>query len=297
MGDCLFPLASSRICCMDNPLIEPEKQTVPSLLKKLGIKPSLKLGQNFLQDPVYVQKVVSAAQIENNDTVVEIGAGIGNLTRSLVNKAGRVIAFEIDPKFFPVLDQLATSHKNLQVIQSDILKVNLEEYVDSSRFLVVANIPYYITSRLIRYLLSLESRPTRIILTIQLEVAQRICAGAGKLSMLALSVQVYGTPQIISRIPAGAFYPVPDVDSAILRIDMFSHSRIKEDRLDTFFMLANAGFSQKRKTLRNSLSNGLKIDRSTIEKLLIDANIDPGRRAETLSLVEWEVLTNHYLDL
>lgn len=282
---------------MDNSLIEPDKQSVPALLKNLGIKPSRKLGQNFLIDPVYVKKVVEAGQITENDTVIEIGAGIGNLTRSLAKEAGLVIAFEIDSKFFPVLEVLADSHRNLQVFQSDILRVNLDEFTGSTRFLVVANIPYYITSKLIRHLLSLESRPTRIIFTIQHEVAQRICASEGKLSVLALSVQVYGTPRIISQIPAGAFYPVPDVDSAILRIDLFPNPRIEEDQLDTFFMLANAGFSQKRKTLRNSLSSMLEINRSTIEKLLISCNIDPGRRAETLSLDEWKVLTNQYLEL
>jgi 16S rRNA (adenine1518-N6/adenine1519-N6)-dimethyltransferase len=140
-------------------------------------------------------------------------------------------------------------------------------------------------------------RPARIILTIQEEVAQRICAQAGKLSLLELSLRVYGSPQLITRIPAGAFYPVPNVDSAILRIDLFSSPRIKEDQLEIFFRIAKAGFSQKRKTLRNSLSGGLNLDRSKIERLLKASQIDPNRRAETLSLSEWAVLTSQYCDL
>lgn len=297
MGDGLLSLASPGICGMDNPLIDPVDQTVPAILKQLGIKPSRQLGQNFLADPVYLKKVVDAGEISKRDTVIEIGAGLGNLTRSLAQRAGEVIAFEIDPKFTSLLTSVADDCQNIRIFQADILKINLAEFIDSTNFMVVANIPYYITSKLIRHLLSLKERPKRLILTIQLEVAQRICAKDGKLSMLALSVQVYGAPRIISRIPAGAFFPTPKVDSAILRIDIFSKPRIKENQLNTFFKIANAGFSQRRKTLRNSLASGLEIDRLKIEKVLRNSGIDPHRRAETLSIEEWEILTRHYSDI
>jgi 16S rRNA (adenine1518-N6/adenine1519-N6)-dimethyltransferase len=297
MGDCILSLASSGNRGMDNPLTDPADQNIHTLLKQYGIKPSKNLGQNFLIDPVYLHQVAEAGEITQSDTVIEIGAGLGNLTIILARTAGEVIAFEIDSRFIPILESVTFSHKNTKIIQADILRVDLAQFTRSPGFLVVANIPYYITSKLIRHLLNGKTRPERIILTIQQEVAQRICAPAGKLSLLALSVQVYGSPQLIARIPAGAFYPVPNVDSAILRIDLYSSPKIKEDQLEIFFRIAKAGFSQKRKTLRNSLSGGLNLDRSIIERLLKVSQIDPNRRAETLSLTEWAVLTSQYCDL
>jgi 16S rRNA (adenine1518-N6/adenine1519-N6)-dimethyltransferase len=157
---------------------------------------------------------------------------------------------------------------------------------------VVANIPYYITSAVIRHLLEAEHRPSRAVLTVQKEVAERICAGPGKMSLLALSVQVYGKPAIVGQIPAEAFYPSPKVDSAILRLEIYPQPRIPTPLLDKFFVLIKAGFSQKRKTLRNALSGGLRIAPVDVEQLLTMAGIDPQRRAETLSLEEWGKLCN-----
>jgi 16S rRNA (adenine1518-N6/adenine1519-N6)-dimethyltransferase len=156
----------------------------------------------------------------------------------------------------------------------------------------VANIPYYITSVVIRHLLEADQPPSRVVLTVQKEVAQRICAGAGKMSLLALSVQVYGKPVMGTSIPAEAFYPKPKVDSALLCIELFTQPVIPADRLERFFNLIKAGFSQKRKTLRNALSGGLRIAASESEGLLSAAGINPQRRAETLSLEEWGELCN-----
>jgi len=155
---------------------------------------------------------------------------------------------------------------------------------------VVANIPYYITSAVIRHLLESSPKPRRIVLTIQKEVAERICAKAGDLSLLALSVQVYGKPSIAAIIPAASFHPAPKVDSAILRIDIYDQPLVSVETLKTFFKLTKAGFSQKRKTLRNSLSSGLQIPTTESEALLTSAGIDFMRRAETLSIDEWRGL-------
>jgi 16S rRNA (adenine1518-N6/adenine1519-N6)-dimethyltransferase len=167
----------------------------------------------------------------------------------------------------------------------------------SSQYQVIANIPYYITSKLIRHLMTSEAHPQRIILTIQKEVAERICAASGKLSLLGLSVQVFGHPEIKSRIPAGAFYPPPKVDSAIVRIDMLPDPLIPEEHLETFFNLAKAGFSQKRKNLRNSLSGGLNMEKKSIEELLGSVGIDHRRRAETLTMDEWKAVTLEYVQI
>jgi 16S rRNA (adenine1518-N6/adenine1519-N6)-dimethyltransferase len=159
---------------------------------------------------------------------------------------------------------------------------------------VVANIPYYITSALIRHLLEARLKPERLVLTVQREVAERINAGPGDMSLLALSVQVYGQPRAMGRIPAGAFYPAPKVDSTVMRVDLYHTPRIALPLLNTFFRLAKAGFSQKRKTLRNALAGGLHLDPTEAADLLKSAGIDPQRRAETLFFEEWERLVEAY---
>jgi len=177
------------------------------------------------------------------------------------------------------------------LISADILDLSPSEIIDRPDYLVVANIPYYITSAIIRHLLESERKPRRIVLTIQTEVADRICAQPGDMSLLALSVQVYGQPRLAGRIPAEAFFPAPTVDSAVLVIDIYPEPLIPSASLKIFFQLIKAGFAQKRKTLRNSLSAGLHIAPAESASLLAQAGIDPMRRAETLSIPEWERLT------
>ncbi len=296
MGNSLFPVASSGECGVDNPL-NLSQLDVPGLLKRHGLQPDKNLGQNFLIDPTYLNRVAEAGNIKQEDIVLEIGAGLGNLTRLLGMEAKKVLAVELDPNLIPILEGVTNNYPNIQIIQGDILKIDLVDLIPDTGYLVVANIPYYITSNLIQHLMTAKKRPARIVLTIQSEVAERICAQHGKLSLLGLSVQVFGFPEIVSRVPAGAFYPPPKVDSAIVRIELYPSPRIPETLLNTFFQLARAGFSQKRKTLRNSLSAGLQQKKTTIENLLGDAGIDMMRRAETLSLDEWESLTILYAEL
>lgn len=265
-----------------------------ALLKKYGLRADKKLGQNFLQDPMALEAIAAAAEIQPSDTVLEIGPGLGSLTRHLAVAARRVVAIELDADLIPPLEAVTKPYDNIYIIHGDILKIAPGELVGASGYLVVANIPYYITSAIIRHLLENEPKPRRIVLTVQKEVAERICAGAGDMSLLALSVQVYGQPRIAKRIPAGAFFPPPRVDSAVLSIDIYPSPKIQSEWLDTFFKLIKAGFSQKRKTLRNSLSSGLHMPSKEVEDLLTKAGIDPMRRAETLSIEEWQVLCSLY---
>jgi 16S rRNA (adenine1518-N6/adenine1519-N6)-dimethyltransferase len=253
------------------------------------------LGQNFLEDQSALQKIIEAAEIELTDSVLEIGPGLGSLTRYLALSARSVTAVELDRKLFPALESVLSPYKNIRLIQGDILKLNSAELMDKPGYIVVANIPYYITSAVIRRLLEAEVHPRRVVLTVQKEVAERICAEPGEMNLLALSVQVYGKPTITAFIPAGAFYPPPKVDSAVLRIEVQDQSYLTTNLLDAFFKLIKAGFSQKRKTLRNSLSGGLRVSQVESEKMLSGAGIDPGRRAETLSLEEWGRLCQRYL--
>ena len=264
----------------------------PALLRAHGLQPKKSLGQNFLADPSGLDKVIQAAGLSPEDTVFEIGAGLGSLTVLLAQTVRRVIAVEIDRGLIAPLTEAVSEYDNVRIVEGDILKIPPEELNLGEAYLVVANIPYYISSAIIRRLLETQNRPARIVLTVQQEVAERICAKDGKFSLLALSVQVFGVPRIQARIGAGCFYPAPDVDSAVLSITLFPQPLIATEELDAFFRLARAGFSQKRKTLRNTLSAGLGLPAVQAESLLAAAGIDPRRRAETLSIAEWGQLTD-----
>jgi len=259
-------------------------------LKRYGLRADKSLGQNFLQDDFALESIVSAAGIQTTDTVLEIGPGLGSLTRYLAASAKSVVAVELDLNLLAPLQAVLAPYPNTRVVHGNILELSIRDLIEVNEYLVVANIPYYITSAVIRHLLESDVKPRRIVLTIQKEVAERICAKPGDLSLLALSVQVYGTPHIAARIPAEAFFPAPKVDSAVLCIDILPQPQIKPELLKTFFKLIKAGFSQKRKTLRNSLSAGLHIAPIAAEELLTKGSIVSQRRAETLSIAEWERL-------
>ena len=263
----------------------------PQLLKKYGLRPKKGLGQNFLVDEAALRRVVDAADLRAGEAVLEIGPGLGGLTRHLAAAAQRVVAVEIDDKLIPPLRDVLSPFENVTIIHDDILNCNPNTLMFDSPYVVVANIPYYITSAIIRHLLEADTPPQRIVLTVQREVAQRICAQPGSLSLLALSVQVYGEPQIAARIPAEAFYPPPKIDSAVVRIDLFPEPKIPMGTLDAFFKLAKAGFGQKRKTLNNAISAGMGWPKQKTQALLEAAAIDPQRRAETLNIDEWRRLT------
>lgn len=268
--------------------------SIPQLLRRYGLRPKKRLGQNFLIDGGSLRKVIQAAELSDKEDVLEIGAGLGSLTVLLAQTVHSVVAVELDLDLIPPLKEVISSYPNVRLIQGDILQLDPAELIpaESQSFSVVANIPYYITSAILRHLLEAKRRPRQMILTLQLEVAQRICAVAGEMSLLALSVHLYGTPSIVARIPAGAFYPQPKVDSAILRLQVAEKPRLADT--DLFFRLAKAGFSQKRKTLRNALATGLGMTASQVTHLLGEAHIDPQRRAETLSLEEWGKLVECY---
>lgn len=275
-------------------MTSPERQTLSALLKKYNLRPDKNLGQNFLTDPGILDQIVKAAEVNSQDTVLEIGAGLGHLTSRLALSARQVVAVELDKRLISALEENLNPFSNIRIVQGDILKLDPSDLVSEDNYLVVANIPYYITSSIIRNLLESGLKPKRILLTIQYEVAQRITAIAGQMSILALSVLMYGEPILVKRIPADAFYPSPKVDSAVLRIDLYPEPILPAEQRETYFKLVKAGFLHKRKTLRNSLSTGLKWPPGKTESLLSAAEIDPQRRAQTLSLPEWLELTNQY---
>ena len=274
-----------------DPAITLPPLNVQALLRAYNLRPKKGLGQNFLVDEAALQRVVAAAEIEPQLVILEIGAGVGSLTRRLAEAARRVVAVELDGELLPALRQVLSAYGNVTIVQGDILALDPGQLMGDDAYMVVANIPYYITSAVIRHLLEAANRPTQIVLTIQKEVAARICARPGDMNLLALSVQIYGSPRVAARIPAGAFYPAPEVDSSVVRVDLFPEPFIEPAQLDVFFTLARAAFGQKRKMLRNALASGLHWPPEQAASLLKAADIDPQRRAETVSLPEWKVLT------
>lgn len=267
------------------------------ILAEYGIRPDKKLGQNFLIDSMSLSRIADVAEIEPEDLVIEIGAGLGALTRELSERSKEVIAVEYDIQLMPVLEWSTGDLENVVVLYGDVLEMDLSTIARSGPYLVVANIPYNITSRLIRRLMEAPEPARRAVLTIQYEVAERLVATPGSMNLLALSVQIYGLPKIIARLPAEVFYPKPKVDSAITRIDAFAVPRVEGEMLPRFFRVARAGFSQKRKQLKNSLSGSLGIRGEDVAAWLEEAEIKPSSRAQELSIEDWIRLARSMPDL
>jgi 16S rRNA (adenine1518-N6/adenine1519-N6)-dimethyltransferase len=261
-----------------------------ALLRRHGLHLKKGLGQNFLADPVHLDRIVAAAELSRADTVLEVGPGVGTLTARLATQAGCVVAVELDASLLPALREMLTDYDNVTIVQGDILQLDPAPLIAGAAFKVVANLPYYITSAAIRHLLTAALPPTLLVLTVQREVAQRIVAQPPEMSLLAVSVQYYARPEIVARIPAGAFVPAPKVDSAILRLRPWEHPPIEVPDAERFFDVARAGFGQRRKQLRNALKAGLALPAEAVESGLREAGIAPERRAETLTLAEWAQL-------
>ncbi len=265
------------------------------ILRRHGVRPRHSMGQNFLEDAAALQQVLQAAEISSKDVVLEIGAGIGNLTRHLALAAGRVVAIEVDAALAAICRQQLQGQANIEVVVGDVLELPPRTLGLPPGYLVAANIPYYITSPILRHLLESQPRPRRIVLTLQKEVAARICATPPAMSLLAVSVQVHGAARVVAQIPASAFHPRPKVNSAILRIDCYERPRVEPGKLADFFQTVKAGFLQPRKMLRNSMAAGMGTSAADMEKLLERSGIDGRRRAETLEIEEWIRLTDRVM--
>ncbi len=267
--------------------------TIKKELNILGIKPKKSLGQNFLVNEGVYKKIVAALEIKKDDAIIEVGPGLGTLTGYLAESGAKIIAIEKDEKFAAYLKNKFFNRKNVKIVEGDILKFNPLNYsLLSTHYKLVGNIPYYLTSHLIRIIFEEWPHPEKIMLMLQKEVAQRIIAKPPNMSLLAVSVQYYAEPKIISYVSAGSFYPPPEVDSAITKFSEFKE-RDKGFSND-LFKIAKAGFSGKRKQLLNSLSGGLKKSREEIGEKLKLSNIDPKRRAETLTIDEWIGITKNF---
>ena len=260
------------------------------LLRRYRLRPDKRLGQHFLVDAGALDRVVAAAGLQGTETVLEVGAGLGALTTRLAISAARVVAIEYDRRLLPPLREVLQGFENVELLTEDVLRVDLGELFGGQVYRVVANIPYQITSMLLRRFLDQGPAPDRLVLTVQKEVAERITSGPGEMSLLALGVQLYGVPTVVGGIAAASFLPPPDVDSAILRVDVHARPVVPPGLAEAIFRLARAGFQQRRKKLRNALAAGLRLAPADAEQRLAAAGIDPGARAETLSLLDWRKL-------
>lgn len=256
---------------------------------KYKIQAKKSLGQNFLINPHIIDRIVSAGEITRDDTVLEIGPGTGNLTKKLLEKAGKVIAVEKDRRLIESLGQF----KDLEVVEGDILEFDAKSYkLQETSYKIVANIPYYITSIFLKTIFENWPRPKLIVLTIQKEVAQRIIAKPPHMNLLALSVQYFSEPKIIATISKNNFRPVPKIDSSIIRLIPKEVENNPE-----LFNLLRAGFSEKRKQLGSVLSKKLKIPKDKILESFRDIGLKEGIRAENLSLNQWAELNNYLNNL
>lgn len=268
------------------------RKQVADLLSRYHLWTKKKLGQNFLVNKLVLKKIIETANLNKKDYVLEIGSGIGTLTQELLKNSRWVLGIEIDPNMIKILQETCGAESNLKILQKNILALDLSKHLSQvSSYKVVANLPYYITQPILRNFLEVQTfKPELMVLMVQKEVAEKICAKKGDMSLLGLSVQFYADAKLISIVKNDNFFPVPRVDSAIIKITNISKKLDKVQNIDLFFQIAKAGFSQKRKKLRNSLAGGLRIQPTEAEKILYKAGINPNTRAETLSLEDWEKL-------
>jgi 16S rRNA (adenine1518-N6/adenine1519-N6)-dimethyltransferase len=264
-----------------------DMRVLRTLLAEHNMRPHKAFGQNFLVDRGVLQKVVEAAEISPTDAILEVGAGTGVLTRELAKRARRVVAVELERDMLTLLAHTTGHYPNVERIAGNLLYVDPGQIFGEEAYKLVANIPYYITAPTFRHFLEQPNPPRLIVVMVQLEVAQRIVAQPGDLSLLAISVQFYSRPQIIARVPATAFYPAPKVDSAILRLEVNSNPPLRAEERASFFKLVQAGFSERRKQLHNALTHGMHRKNEEVKGWLAAAAIDPSRRAETLTIEEW----------
>ncbi len=256
-------------------------------LEQLGVRAKKGLGQNFLVGQGVVRTIVQAAEVGHEDFVVEVGPGLGVLTGELAKAAGRVIAIELDRELAEGLQRGLAEASNVMVVCADAREVDTRQLTGVVPYKLVANLPYYAASPILRHFLESEHPPKLAVVMVQREVARNMTARQGEMSLMSVGVQVYGKPRIVAYVPPGAFYPAPKVTSAVVRIEVYPKPAVDVDDMRGFFAVVRAGFSAPRKQLRNSLSNGLGVPPEEGEPILQAAGVDPRRRAESLTLQEW----------
>jgi 16S rRNA (adenine1518-N6/adenine1519-N6)-dimethyltransferase len=265
------------------------------LLRRYDIRAKKGLAQHFLVDEKVLETILDAAALSPTDTVIEVGPGLGIMTGELAKRAGWVIAIELDNRLADILHE-TLPYENVVILNEDVLGTDPAALLKGrapgfppalNSYKVVANLPYYITSPVLRHFLEAPVKPETMVVMVQKEVAEAITAEAGQRSVLSIGIQFYGRPSIVANVPAASFFPPPEVDSAVMKIDVYRQPPVDVDNVEGFFKLVRAGFRAARKQVANSLVQGLGLPKTEILDLLEKAKIDPQRRAETFSLPEW----------
>ena len=270
---------------------EGERSAAGRLLHRLGLQPRKGLGQHFLVSPGVLERIADAAEVGPDDTVVEIGPGLGALTEVLARRAGNVVALELDHELAEALKRVYADRPHVSILHGDAMKTDIGALApDTQAYKLVANLPYYVATAIVRRFLEAEHKPSVIVVTVQREVAKSMAAPEGQMGLLGVATQFYGKPQIMSLVRPGSFYPPPKVTSAVLRIDVHPSPPVQVSSEEGFFTLVRAGFSAPRKQLKGVLSHALNVASGEVESVLDGVGVDPKRRAETLTLEEWAAL-------
>jgi len=263
-----------------------------------GLRARKALGQHFLTNRGILRRIADATGLASGDTVIEVGAGLGGLTEELAARAGRVIAIELDDQLAAHLRQRFTD-SNVAVVHGDALAVEpsavLRQAHAAPPYTVAGNLPYNVAQPLLRHFLEARPQPRRLVVMVQAEVAKNIVATPGEMTLLSVSVQLYGEPRLLFRVSPSAFYPRPKVRSAVVRIDVAPRLRAPVDDVEAFFRVVRAGFGTRRKQLRNALAHGLGVSTQTAAELLAEARIDPTLRPQALSLDAWAALARAWI--
>ncbi len=268
------------------------------LVKKHGFKFTKSLGQNFLIDDNIVDKIVAGAGIGPGDKIIEVGPGIGTLTREMASRAQNLMAVEIDKNLIPILEDTLGDYDNVKIVNEDIIKADIRGLIDENLgggpVKLVANLPYYITTPIIMRFLEENINVTDIVVMVQKEVAERMNAqpGGKDFSALSVAVQYYCDTEIVAKVPRHLFVPQPNVDSIVIALRVRPERKYKVDDEDLYFKVVKAAFGQRRKTLLNSISSMGNLAKDQVKEALEEAGIDPKRRGETLSLDEFAILSN-----
>lgn len=261
----------------------------------LGIRPSRALGQNFLVEPGVVERIAETAAIQPGETVIEVGPGLGILTRELLGSADRVIAIELDRELAAHLRSSFAAESTLELIESDALRVDVSELIAPNEvYSVAANLPYSSASAIIRFFLEQPHPPRRLTVMAQREVAERLAANPPGMSILGIATQFYAVPKIAFHVPPSAFVPSPKVESSVITLDMRNELALPPKQRPQLFSLLNSGFRHKRKTLANSIADETRLPKALVADQVAAVGIDPFRRAQTLSLEEWVALARSW---
>lgn len=272
-----------------------DQEQLKRLLKNYGLRPNFTYGQNFLIDDIVLQDIADAAELSREDCVLEIGPGIGNLTELLLQRSSLVLSIEKDPKFLPRLKALKKNYKNFRFEIADALEYDFQKFFSDlgcDGYKVVANIPYYITGKILQMLLTAKTKPKAIVLLTQKEVARNAAAKAGGHTVLSLSVQIFGQPEIVRTVSARSFYPAPKVDSSILKIIPYKQPPYDIADEKAFFRIAKSCFAGKRKQIHNTLVSNLKLEKAEVEMLLNETGISPTARPQELEIGQWVKLAD-----